>query len=125
MIEEILKKYPYEENCPFRLIMDHFGNKWSMIIIITLAGNGTMRFNELDKAIVDISQKMLTSSLQALERDGFIKRTIYQQVPPKVEYELTELGCDLLPLVENVAEWATLYSTQILNARAEKLHSHK
>ena len=125
MIEEILRKYPDEESCPFRLIMDHFGNKWSMIVIITLAGNGTMRFNELDKSIVDISQKMLTSTLQVLEKDGFIKRTIYPEVPPKVEYNLTELGYDLLPLVENVAEWAILYSKQILSARAEKSLSRK
>lgn len=125
MIEEILKKYPYEENCPFRLILDHFGNKWSMIVVITLAGNGTMRFNQLDKSIVDISQKMLSSTLQSLEKDGFVERTIYQEVPPKVEYKLTELGYNLLPLVENVAEWATLYSSQILDARAEKLLSLK
>lgn len=125
MIEEILKKYPDEESCPFRLIMDHFGNKWSMIVIITLAGNGTMRFKELDKSIPDISQKMLTSTLQSLGKDGFIKRTIYQEVPPKVEYHLTELGYDLLPLVENVAEWAILYSPEIREARNKNNFSKK
>jgi len=122
MTEEILKKYPYEENCPFRLIMDHFGNKWSMIVIITLAEKKVMRFNELDKSIADISQKMLTSTLQSLEKDGFINRTVYPEVPPRVEYSLTELGCELLPLIENVAEWAILYSKQILSSRSEKTH---
>ncbi|WP_236264029.1 helix-turn-helix domain-containing protein [Dysgonomonas sp. Marseille-P4677] len=97
--------------------MNHFGNKWSMIVIITLASNRTMRFNELDKAIVGISQKMLTSTLQALENDGFVSRTMYQEIPPRVEYKLSDLGLNLLPLIENVAEWITQYSGEINKAK--------
>lgn len=86
--------------------MDHFGNKWSMIIIITLGENGTMRFNELDKCITDISQKMLTTTLRLLEHDGFVKRKMHTTIPPCVEYSFTELGLNLLPLIENFAEWS-------------------
>lgn len=113
MFEDILKKYPYEEDCPFRLIVKHFGNKWSMIIIVTLANNGKLRFGELDSKIKGISQKMLTSTLQLLENDGFISRTVFQKVPPKVEYDLTELGLNLLPLIQNVADWVNIFSNEI------------
>lgn len=115
MFEDILKKYPYEENCPFRLILKHLGNKWSMIIIVTLANNGKLRFVELDRKIKGISQKILTSALHSLENDGFIKRTVFHDIPPKVEYELTSLGTDILPLIQNVAEWVNDYS-EVINS---------
>lgn len=113
MFEEILEKYPQEECCPFRLILEHIGNKWSLIIIINLANNKIMRFNELDKSINGISQKILSSSLQKLEHDGFISRTVYQEIPPKVEYRLTELGSNLIPLIKDIAKWISIYSKDI------------
>lgn len=120
-MKEFLKKYSYTENeCPFRIVMDHFGNKWSMIILITLGENGRLRFGELDKCIADISQKMLTSTLRILETDGFISRIMYQEIPPRVEYELTELGLKLLPLIENFAEWSVLHIDEIHEARKLK-----
>ncbi|MCD7971866.1 MAG: helix-turn-helix transcriptional regulator [Candidatus Azobacteroides sp.] len=119
-MKEFLKKYPYTENCPFRMVMEHFGNKWSMIIIITLGENGRMRFNELDKCIVDISQKVLTSTLRILEKDGFINRTVHPEVPPRVEYELSDLGKDLLPLIERFADWSYEHIGEIEKARSEK-----
>lgn len=120
MFDEILKKYPYEENCPFRLILNHFGNKWSMIVIVTLANNGELRFGQLDRKIKGISQKMLTSTLQALEKDGFVIRTVYQEIPPKVEYRLTPLGANLLPLIQNVADWVNIYSDEINESKTHK-----
>lgn len=120
-MKDFLKKYTYAENqCPFRIVMDHFGNKWSMIIIIRLGENGKMRFNELDKCIADISQKMLTSTLRMLEEDGFVERTVYPEIPPRVEYALTALGQNLLPLIENFAEWSAQHIDQIIASRNAK-----
>ncbi|WP_085537072.1 winged helix-turn-helix transcriptional regulator [Massilibacteroides vaginae] len=120
-MEQFLKKYPYTENCPFRIVMEHFGNKWSMIILITLGENGKMRFNELNRCIVDISQKVLASTLRLLEKDGFVKRKMYPEIPPKVEYELTALGLDLLPLIERFADWAYAHIDEIKKAQARML----
>jgi len=117
IMKEFLKKYPYTETCPFRMVMDHFGNKWSMIIMVTLGENGKMRFNELDKCIEDISQKMLANTLRMLEHDGFVKRKMYNVIPPRVEYELTELGRNLLPLIESFADWSYQHIGEITKAR--------
>lgn len=119
-MKEFLKKYPYTEDCPFRMVMEHFGNKWSMIIIVTLGENGRMRFNELDKCIEDISQKVLTSTLRMLEKDGFVKRKMYSEIPPRVEYELSALGLDLLPLIESFADWSYEHIDEIKKAQARK-----
>lgn len=120
-MEQFLKKYPYTESCPFRMVMEHFGNKWSMIILITLGENKKMRFNELDKCIEDISQKVLTSTLRTLEKDGFVKRKIYPEIPPRVEYRLTALGLDLLPLIERFADWSYEHIDEIKKAQARKI----
>lgn len=118
-MKEFLKKYPYTESCPFRMVMDHFGNKWSMIVIITLGENGTMRFSELDRCIDDISQKMLAKTLKMLEHDGFVSRKVYNVVPPRVEYELTDLGKRFLPLVERFADWSYENVEAINKARSK------
>lgn len=117
-MKEFLKKYPYTETCPFRMLMDHFGNKWSMIIIVTLGENGKMRFNELDKCIEDISQKMLSNTLRMLEHDGFVSRHMHNVIPPRVDYELTELGKNLLPLIESFADWSYQHIEEINDARS-------
>lgn len=120
-MEEFLKKYPYDKDCPFRMVMEHFGNKWSMIIIITLGENDRMRFNELDRCIADISQKMLATTLRMLENDGFIKRTVYPEIPPRVEYNLTALGIELLPLIESFVDWSYQHIGAIKAARLASL----
>lgn len=117
-MKEFLKKYPYDESCPFRMVMEHFGNKWSMIIIITLGENGKMRFNELDRCIADISQKMLATTLRMLETDGFVERTVHPEIPPRVEYNLTDLGIELLPLIESFADWSYQHIGKIKAARS-------
>lgn len=119
-MKEFLKKYPYNEGCPFRMVMNHFGNKWSMIIIITLGENGKMRFTELDRCIEDISQKMLTNTLRTLEYDGFVKRKVYKVIPPHVEYELSKLGISLLPLIEDFADWSYKHIDEISKAQSKK-----
>ncbi|WP_227009077.1 winged helix-turn-helix transcriptional regulator [Christiangramia fulva] len=82
-------------------MLDRFGDKWSLLVLLILGKNETLRFNELNKAIgSDISQKMLTVTLRTLEADGFLKRTIYAEVPPRVEYTITDLGKSLFPLID-------------------------
>lgn len=116
-MKEFLKKYPAGEDCPFRTVMNRFGDKWSLLIIVTLNENGRMRYSELLKSIGDISEKMLTVTLRILEEDGFVARTIYPEIPPRVEYDLTELGKSLSPLVENLAQWTIAHLHEIIKAR--------
>src|SRR5690242_6866750 len=104
-------------NCSIRQILDRFGDKWSILIISTLGHIGKQRFNELNQQIGDISQKMLTVTLRSLEADGLISRTLYPEIPPRVEYELTDLGRSLLPHIEQLALWAEKNMEAILKNR--------
>jgi DNA-binding HxlR family transcriptional regulator len=88
-----------------REILDRIGDKWSLYIIASLT-KGTMRFNELRRGIDGISQRMLTLTLRGLERDGLVSRTMYPTIPPRVDYELTELGQTLLVPVMALVSWA-------------------
>lgn len=104
------KKEPvnYNELCPVRNVLDMFGDKWSILVIVVLGTAGKLRFNELQKQIGDISQKMLTITLRKLEADGLIERKIYAVIPPMVEYKITERGTTLLPVIQNLTDWAEL-----------------
>lgn len=101
--------------CPVRQILSKISDKWSMLVLIILESNGTMRFNSLQKAIPDISQKVLTSTLRNLENDGYVIRTIYPEVPPRVEYSLTERALTLLPHLNGLIDWANNNLAAILN----------
>lgn len=81
------------------------GDKWT-VLVVSLLGDRTMRFSELKRSIGNISQKMLTTTLRHLERDGFLTRTVYPTIPPRVDYELTELGRDFLNPVHGLMQWA-------------------
>lgn len=94
--------------CPVATTVDLIGNKWKVLIIRELL-KGTYRFNELHKSIEGISQKVLTENLRKLEADGIIDRTVYAEVPPKVEYSLSELGDTLRPIIEAMREWGADY----------------
>ncbi|HUX53977.1 MAG TPA: helix-turn-helix domain-containing protein [Williamwhitmania sp.] len=94
------------DQCPIRNVLDRFGDKWSILVLLLLSEQGTMRFNAINSAIADISQKMLTVTLRTLEADGLLARQIYPQIPPKVEYSLTERGSSLIPLIQELAAWA-------------------
>ncbi|KAB2658366.1 helix-turn-helix transcriptional regulator [Brucella tritici] len=98
-------------------ILSRVGDKWT-VFVVSYLGNGPMRFNELRRTVDGISQKMLTTTLRNLERDGFVKRTLFPTIPPKVEYELTELGCDLLRPVRALGEWAIANEAKVMIARA-------
>jgi len=95
-----------------REVLDRIGDKWSLLVIGTLRF-GPLRFGELEKAADGISQRMLTLTLKHLVEDGLVVRTAYAEVPPRVEYEVTELGRSLVPLVMALAEWAMANHEQI------------
>ena len=82
--------------------------RWKMVIIFQLFARGILRFSELERAIPGVSQKMLIQQLRELERDGVVSRTVYPQVPPKVEYDLTEWGKAMCPALDALLEWAAL-----------------
>ncbi|MDS0526471.1 winged helix-turn-helix transcriptional regulator [Clostridium sp. SHJSY1] len=88
------------------------GGKWNTIIIWHL-GKKTMRFNELKRSLPNITQKMLTQQLRSLEENKLINRVVYNQVPPKVEYSLSDYGKSLLPVLNNLCDWAINYSNLI------------
>ena len=93
-------------DCPIRNILARISDKWSILILFTLNQSELMRFNALQKNIPDISQKMLTVTLRTLEEDGFVKRQVYAEVPPRVEYSLTDRATSLLPHINNLIMWA-------------------
>jgi DNA-binding HxlR family transcriptional regulator len=95
------------------------GDKWSLLIVRTLGGAGPLRFNELRRQIDGISQKMLSSTLKVLERDGLVSRSVIATVPPQVEYALTDLGSELLGPVRELAEWTAANTPRIVAARAD------
>ena len=95
-----------------REVLDRIGDKWSLLVIAAL-DRGPKRFGELEKAVTGISQRMLTLTLRNLTADGLVSRTAYAEVPPRVEYEVTELGRTLIPLVMALAEWAMANRDQI------------
>ncbi len=105
------------DKCPaIREVLNRVGDKWS-VQIVGLLGDGAMRFSELRRSIEGISQRMLTLTLRGLERDGLIERTVFPEIPPRVEYELTRLGKTLLVPIRGLARWAGDNRTAIQAAR--------
>jgi DNA-binding HxlR family transcriptional regulator len=99
-----------------RQILTRVGDKWSVLVVVLL-GEATMRFNELRRALDGISQRMLTSTLRGLERDGLVKRTVRPTNPPQVDYALTPLGESLLEPVRVLAVWAQGHRAEVMQAR--------
>ena len=106
-------------SCPIRNILARISDKWSLLVIYTLdkSETGPVRFKELLRQIPDISQKMLTVTLRTLEEDGYVTRTIYPEVPPRVEYSLTERAYSLLPHINSLIGWAMENAEAILKDR--------
>ncbi|OBX33963.1 putative HTH-type transcriptional regulator YybR [Halomonas elongata] len=107
----------FEQPCPIRDVLDRIGNQWSLLILEALAP-GTLRFNALMREIGDISKQMLSRTLKQLEQDGFITRTLYPEVPPRVEYTLTPLGHSFLEPMQRLVNWADTHHHAIAAARA-------
>lgn len=103
--------------CPIRHVLTRVGDKWSLLVIFNLGRMNTLRFNELRRRIAGISQRMLTVTLRSLEMDGLVVRRVYAEVPPRVEYHLTELGQSLLGVVIDLEKWATEHIPEINRAR--------
>ncbi|MCG9633284.1 helix-turn-helix domain-containing protein [Vibrio sp. Isolate30] len=106
------------EDCPIRNVVAHIGDKWSLLILFALV-DGEDRFNSLKSRIEGISQRMLTQTLRDLERDGYVNRTVYPEVPVKVEYCLTEMGREIVKPLYQLVSWAGDHQKSIEKARME------
>lgn len=100
-------------SCPVAATVELIGSKWKLLIIRNLLAR-PWRFNELKKDLAGISQKVLTDNLRSLESDGIITRTVYPEVPPRVEYALSELGETLRPVLDSMAEWGVSYQSNFM-----------
>ena len=105
-------------DCPVRNVLDRFGDKWSTLILLLLAQGEPLRFGALHRSIGTISQKMLTVSLKKLESDGLVRRTVYPEVPPRVEYSLTDRSRSLVPILRQLVAWANEHMGDIRADRA-------
>ena len=99
-------------------VLNRIGDKWSVMVVGILSRTGTIRFNELKRSINGVSQRMLTLTLRNLERDGLVTRTIYPEVPPRVEYGLTELGKTLTGPINALWDWSAEHHGSIIDARS-------
>lgn len=95
-------------HCEMEVTLELIGGKWKPLILYYLFG-GTLRFGELKRLLPHVTQRMLTRQLRELERDGLVRREVFKEVPPRVEYSLTELGSSLKPLIEAMDAWGEVY----------------
>ena len=115
--EPVVPLQPHHDDCRgVASILARVGDKWSVFVIMTLH-DGPKRFNELKRVIDGISQRMLTLTLRGLERDGLVTRTVFPTIPPRVDYELTDLGRGLAKPVEALGMWAMQHRSEIEGAR--------
>ncbi len=105
-----MKEFTHVGFCPVRDIIVRINSKWAMLIMATLNANGTLRFGEIQKTIGDVSQRMLSVTLRQLEEEGMIKRNVFAEVPPRVEYELTDKGRSFIPVLDQLVNWAMQYA---------------
>ncbi|MCO5973852.1 winged helix-turn-helix transcriptional regulator [Actinoallomurus soli] len=110
---------PYERGCPSRDVLDRIGDKWTVLVLGELGRHGVCRYTQLRKQLSGVSEKMLTQTLRALERDGIVRRTVYPTVPARVEYALTPLGQTLREPLRALTEWSTRHIAEVLAAREE------
>jgi DNA-binding HxlR family transcriptional regulator len=108
---------PSKVGCPVETTLDVIGGKWKGIILYHLI-DGKKRFKEFRKLYPAITQRMLTLQLRELEKDGIVHREIYKEIPPKVEYSLTEFGSSLEPIILLMKDWGETHKNRIINARA-------
>ena len=105
-------------DCPVRGVLDRISDKWSLLLVMTLA-TGPTRFNQLRRDVPDISQKMLTQTLRDLQRDGLVARKVYDTKPPSVEYRLTPMGESIIVPFGHLIEWASANHSHIKQARQQ------
>lgn len=109
-MRELDLKYPA---CPIRNVLERISDKWSLLVLCSLGVEDNMRYKELMAAIPDISHKMLTSTLKHLEKDHLITRKAYAEIPPRVEYSLTETGKTLMPTIQQMIDWAQQHFEEV------------
>src|ERR1700722_7597880 len=114
----------YDESYPTRRLLELIGDKWTPIIVYIL-GQGTKRFHQLQRHLPDVSKKMLTQTLRALERDGLLKRKGYAEVPPRVDYDLTPLGRTFLEPVTSLCAWAQAHRADLRAAHTKRKKAKK
>ncbi|MEU8895887.1 helix-turn-helix domain-containing protein [Nocardia sp. NPDC048505] len=107
----------YLAECPARQLLDRIADKWVSLVITALA-DGPQRYSDLQRRLASVSQKMLTQTLRHLERDGLVTRTLAPAAPVRVDYELTELGASLLPVMRAIKSWAETHMDEVQHARA-------
>ena len=117
-LKENLKKFTQTASCPVRNVISRFSGKWSMLVICVLAENEATRFAEIGRALPDISAKVLSDTLKGLESDGLISRKIYAEIPPRVEYSLTDLGRSLLPHLYALISWGAENFDKIVRSKS-------
>jgi len=105
--------------CPIKDVLSNVTDKWSILVIIILGAQGKLRFNELKRTISGISSKILAERLKRMERDGYLKRTAYAEVPIRVEYQLTKFGIRYLNQILNLTEWIEKEAPEILKRRIQ------
>ncbi len=105
------------EMCPVRNVIARFGNKWGFLVLLTIHEHGTIRFNELSRAIPDLSTRVLSSTLRTLEADDLVSRKVYPEIPPRVEYSLTPIGGELVPIINELTAWASKNLPTIIKHR--------
>ncbi|WP_030898885.1 winged helix-turn-helix transcriptional regulator [Streptomyces sp. NRRL F-5126] len=119
VIEPIPSWDPYARGCPSRDLLDQIGSKWAVLVLGELGRHGPCRFTQLRQRLAGVSEKMLTQTLRTLERDGIVLRTVYPEVPVRVEYALTPLGQTLRGPLKALAEWSVDHVHQVITAREE------
>ena len=110
-------KLLFAENCPTRTVLDHVMSKWGVLVLLSLT-DGVVRWGQLRRSVDGISEKMLASTLKTLEADGFVQRTAYPEVPPRVDYRLTPLGEELMERMGPLVEWIAVRAGDIVPSGA-------
>jgi DNA-binding HxlR family transcriptional regulator len=113
--------YTYQYGCPVEATADIIGGKWKAVILYYLF-QGPKRFNELRRLLPEVTQRMLTLQLRELEQDSIVHREIYKEVPPKVEYSLTEFGTSLGPIIVQMLDWGEQYMEQIQELKWQRIN---
>lgn len=109
-------------DCPVEMTLQLIGDRWKVLIIRDLL-TGTKRFGELKKSVGNISQKVLTHNLRAMEESGLLTRKVYPEVPPRVEYTLTDIGYSLEPILDSMKEWGIHYQQKYLSSQEDRISS--
>lgn len=120
-MERNLNKNELHPDCPIRNILSRINDKWTLLVLYTLSSRDSIRYVELKDEMPDISPKMLSLTLKTLETDGYVTRTVYAEVPPRVEYRLTQRAHTLLPIINQLIQWAKEHMDEILLDRTKAM----